>query len=213
MAIDTHIARIGLVQVASDGTVFDKDSATFNNFLDKTSRPPSPKLEWSTEHRVLADSVIPNSSNNPTIDDYVLAEAADDFALSYMDQFIIITQVDPNTAGSTETTDSGTSFDTVLFDFSGDANAADIQVSATPAVGQNRVIDDLYISSDVDATLTFKDGSGGATMFTIEVSAGLPLPITTRGKLFVPTNGNAMFIASSAAGTQQGFTLSHDEDL
>lgn len=91
MAIPTHVAQIGLVQVAPDGTVFRKNSAAINQFLDRNDGTLSPKLSFSTEHRILEDAAIPNSVGFPTIKAYIEAEAEDDFQLMHLDQYIIVT--------------------------------------------------------------------------------------------------------------------------
>lgn len=95
MAIPTHVAQIGLVQVAPDGTVFRKGSAKINQFLDRNDGTLSPKLSFSTEHRVLEDPAIPTTSGFPTIKEYVEAEALADYQLMHLDQYIIVTQLLP----------------------------------------------------------------------------------------------------------------------
>jgi hypothetical protein len=48
-------------------------------------------LSFTTEHRILTDSDVPNSAGNPTIKDYLVAEDAGGFNLVHMDQYIIVT--------------------------------------------------------------------------------------------------------------------------
>ena len=87
MAVSIRVARLALVQVKPDGTVFRKnDKSTKNRDL----------LNFSTEERVLDNtlgfSAAPNSTGHPTLEEYLEREAADDHAIAYIDQNKIITQ-------------------------------------------------------------------------------------------------------------------------
>lgn len=87
MAVEIHRVTVDLVDVDSSGTRIDKNA-------------PSTKLKdrlvYRTEHRVVPKLTGPSSSANsadyPTIDEYLAAEAGDDFQLAYMDQYQIVTQ-------------------------------------------------------------------------------------------------------------------------
>lgn len=80
MAISIHVVRVGLQPVAPTGTVLDKNTVTIKVMLTA-----------NTEHRVFEDPLVPSSSGNPTVPDYLIAEAAVDFKLQYMDQTMIVT--------------------------------------------------------------------------------------------------------------------------
>lgn len=82
MAIGIHVARIGVFNVDATGVVRKKDDPSV------TIRQ---QLETSIDHRVIEDSLIPNSSGNPTVKAYLEAEADDDFVLQHIDQNSIIT--------------------------------------------------------------------------------------------------------------------------
>jgi hypothetical protein len=49
------------------------------------------RLNFSTEHRIIPKVTVPNSSNNPTIDQYIEAEAVDGFILQHLSEYIIVT--------------------------------------------------------------------------------------------------------------------------
>lgn len=78
--IGIHIVRVGFFRVDADGNKIDVNATSIKTVMTTSS-----------EHRVFADSAIPNSANNPTVKDYLEAEADDDFVLHYMDQNIIVT--------------------------------------------------------------------------------------------------------------------------
>jgi len=82
MAIGIHIARVGFFQVDRTGNVLKKndDSTT----LGQT-------LSGSSDHRVIEDVAISNTTNNPSTKTYLEAEADDDYVMEYMDQNSIIT--------------------------------------------------------------------------------------------------------------------------
>lgn len=86
---EAHVAQVALVRIGPDGNPIAEGSAT------------KAQLEFSTEHRVILNSNIPNTYGEdsegkevpsyPTVEDYIMAEAADGFILQHMDQFIIVT--------------------------------------------------------------------------------------------------------------------------
>lgn len=82
MAIGIHIAKVALMPVNSLGTVIDK------NAPQTTIKQ---MLTTSSEHRVVEDAAISTTTGNPTIDNYLKAEAAIDYVLYHMDQYNIIT--------------------------------------------------------------------------------------------------------------------------
>ena len=91
MAVNVHIAHVGFYKVSSDtGAVLTKDDPT------ETIKQ---HLRFSQQHRVIADSTIPNTANYPTVDAYIELEAASDFVVQYMDQYTIITYKRNSTGG------------------------------------------------------------------------------------------------------------------
>jgi hypothetical protein len=80
MAIPIHIARIQLMPVNSAGVVVNKNEATIGQMM-----------QTSSEERVIADTLIPNSATNPTPKAYLELEANDEFILRHIDQTYIIT--------------------------------------------------------------------------------------------------------------------------
>ena len=82
MAISIHIARVGFLNSDKFGNVLKKDdpNVTIKQFLDT-----------SMAHRVFEDSTIPTTSGNPTVENYLKAEAANDYVLEHMDQTMIVT--------------------------------------------------------------------------------------------------------------------------
>ena len=81
MAVEIHTAYVGLIQVAPDGTKVDKYSASIAEVQMASSA-----------FRVLEDTSIPSTINNPSIRDYLNLEAAASFQLIHLDQTFIITQ-------------------------------------------------------------------------------------------------------------------------
>ena len=82
MAIGIHIARVGFFQVDRTGNVLKKDD-------DSTTLGQT--LSGSSEHRIITDTSISTTTNNPTVKAYLEAEAAADYVMEYMDQNSIIT--------------------------------------------------------------------------------------------------------------------------
>lgn len=76
-----HVARVGLIHTSPTGTTVNKNSAIIQEVLDATQEP-----------RIIEDSEISNSSNNPTIKDYLELEEDSGFTLVHMDQYIIVTK-------------------------------------------------------------------------------------------------------------------------
>jgi len=91
MAIGIHVARVGQLTIDAVGNVIDKSDASVDINTYKST---------STEPRVIADESIPTTANNPTVKDYLEAEAANDYVLYHMDLTTIITylQSDVNNA-------------------------------------------------------------------------------------------------------------------
>jgi len=80
MAKNIHVAHIGRKQIDSLGGVVDKEEASIKQMLHTTG-----------EDRVLEDDTIPSTAGNPTVKDYLIAEAAADYVLKYIDQNMIVT--------------------------------------------------------------------------------------------------------------------------
>ena len=76
-----HVARIGLFQIAPDGSIINKNSATVKLML-----------MTETEQRVIVDSAIPNTVSNPTVKTYLETEVAGGFMFKHVDQTYVITE-------------------------------------------------------------------------------------------------------------------------
>lgn len=87
--VEIHYVNIGLFHVASEGgpVLLKNDPSVTMKQMAVASQ----------EHRVIPRTTGPSSSTNstgyPTIPAYLAAEAGDNFALAYMDQFTIVTQM------------------------------------------------------------------------------------------------------------------------
>ena len=68
MAIGIHVARVAAFSVDITGNVIKKDdpSVTLKQHL-----------QTCMDHRIIVDSAIPNTAGNPSIKDYLEAEADD----------------------------------------------------------------------------------------------------------------------------------------
>jgi len=83
MAISIHVAQVGLFSVdATTGLKIDKDSTsvTINQMKNTEQR-----------HLVIPDAGIPNTTNSPSVKEYLELEASSDFILGHMDQYTIVT--------------------------------------------------------------------------------------------------------------------------
>ncbi len=82
MAIGVHFVRLGLFTVDINGARIDKSgSGASINTMKSTSM----------EFLVIPDASVPNSSGYPTMKNYILMEANNNFVVSHIDQSIIIT--------------------------------------------------------------------------------------------------------------------------
>ena len=84
MAVVVHVVELGLFHV--DGVT----SEVYQR--GRASRTIKQNLNFETQHRVVVDADIPNSSGNPLMKDYLVAEAADDFEPVQIFQSMIITK-------------------------------------------------------------------------------------------------------------------------
>lgn len=82
MAISIHVARVALLSVDHLGNVLKKDDP---NITIKQH------LITSMDHRVIEDAAIPNTAGYPSVKNYLIAEAANDYVLNHMDQTTIVT--------------------------------------------------------------------------------------------------------------------------
>jgi hypothetical protein len=83
MAISIHVAQVGLFSIdATTGLKLNKDSnsVTINQMKNTEQR-----------HLVIPDAGIPNSTNSPSVKEYLELEASSDFILGHMDQYTIVT--------------------------------------------------------------------------------------------------------------------------
>jgi hypothetical protein len=76
----THYVNVGFVTIGPDGAPITKQS------------PIAVICRSNTEQRVLPQADVPNSSNYPTIDQYLSAEAAAGYAVVQVGQTFIVTQ-------------------------------------------------------------------------------------------------------------------------
>jgi len=94
-AVRAHYAQVELLHVNPDtGAIIDRNDPT---------QSIKSQLRMDIQARLIADSNIPNTSGNPTVKAYILAEAASGYVLGHIDQYIIITyhQGDLNAATQT----------------------------------------------------------------------------------------------------------------
>ena len=83
MAISIHVAQVGLFSIdATTGLKLNKDSnsVTINQMKNTEQR-----------HLVIPDAGIPNSTNSPSVKEYLELEASSDFIIHHMDQYTIVT--------------------------------------------------------------------------------------------------------------------------
>lgn len=82
MAVGIHVVRIGLFTVDQNG-----------NRIDKSSRNTTIDQLKDTSHAILVipDASIGTSTGYPTVKNYLVAEATNNYVLNYMDQSFIIT--------------------------------------------------------------------------------------------------------------------------
>jgi hypothetical protein len=85
-----HVVRAGIFSVDTMGNVLSKDdpSVTIKQHLNT-----------SMGHRVIADVTIPNSANSPSVEDYIAAEADDDYVVHYLGQSMIISYLRTSAGG------------------------------------------------------------------------------------------------------------------
>ncbi len=82
MAVNVHIVRVRFVAVSPAGVVIDKNAATTTI---------NDVLRSEHQHRVIPTAAVPSSEDGPTIEDYIIAEAAAGYKVHHMDQTTIIT--------------------------------------------------------------------------------------------------------------------------
>lgn len=85
--VEIRYVNIGLFHVSGGNVLLKEDPAVTLKQMAVSSQ----------EHRVIPRTTGPASSGNsagyPDVPTYLAAEAADGFALAYMDQFTIVTQM------------------------------------------------------------------------------------------------------------------------
>lgn len=101
MALNVHVARVGIFNVDSSGTRIDKSNPNTSINQLKSTRQDA---------LVIQDANIANTSGYPTIKAYLEAEASSGYELLYMDASFIITGV-PSTASGDTSTSSATAQD------------------------------------------------------------------------------------------------------
>lgn len=76
----SRIAHVKLFSIGQDGNILDASSTLGDH------------MTANTEHRIIEDIAnTPNSSDNPTIEEYIGLENGDGYSLDHMDQYIIVT--------------------------------------------------------------------------------------------------------------------------
>lgn len=82
MAVGIHVARVGIFNVDTQGNILKKDdpSVTIKQMLTA-----------NTDHLVIEDAAISNTTGYPNVEEYLALEAADSYVVSYMDQSMIVT--------------------------------------------------------------------------------------------------------------------------
>jgi len=84
MAVEVHVAELGLFHVDPTGNVYQRGRAP-----DRTIKQ---NLAFDTQHRIVADASNPNTANNPTIKAYLEAEAVSGFEPVQLFQSMVITK-------------------------------------------------------------------------------------------------------------------------
>lgn len=80
MAIRTHVAYTQPMKINKLGAVVDQTTSTI-----------AQNLQTRTELRIIADASNSNTADNPTIQNYIAAEAADDYVVGHLSNTMIIT--------------------------------------------------------------------------------------------------------------------------
>lgn len=81
MAVEIHVAQIKQFKIDQVGNIINDNSATIKQMLN-----------YETDHRIIEDTTISNTTGNPTIKSYLEQEASDGFQFEHLDQYYIITQ-------------------------------------------------------------------------------------------------------------------------
>lgn len=76
---EVHLVTVGLKRVGSGGQVVPVGSTIMEN------------LQFTTEHRVLPNANVPNSEGYPSVETFLIAEAANGFLPNHVSQYLIIT--------------------------------------------------------------------------------------------------------------------------
>lgn len=82
--MQVHYAQIGLVRVKSDGTAYNVSNSPLSI---------KESLDFTTEHRMIHDTSIPNTANSPTIQQYLTLEANDGFEPIQVAQYFVLTKL------------------------------------------------------------------------------------------------------------------------
>lgn len=85
MAVESRLATFGLFQVDTiSGRVYQRGAG--NNLSIKEV------LRFQTEHRIVEDATLSNTSGNPNLKTYLELEAADGFQLKEVNQSFVVTE-------------------------------------------------------------------------------------------------------------------------
>lgn len=90
---DIHFARVGVFNIDAVGNVLNKNSPNISI---------QQQLQTSIDHRMIIDSSISNTANNPTVKAYLELEASDDFVVERINQSTIVTYLRDSSGGYPE---------------------------------------------------------------------------------------------------------------
>lgn len=86
-----------------------------------------------------------------------------------------------------------------------------VDVTAAPTTGLKIVADDLLVSADTDLTLTLEEETTGTDLAVLYLAARVPVQLTLRSGLRVPTAGKKLRAKTSAAGNVALLVSYHSE--
>jgi hypothetical protein len=202
MAINVHVARVGIFNVDQSRNRIDKNSpATSIN-----------QLKYSRQDAlVIFDSDNPNTNNFPSIKEYIEAEAASGFSLLYMDASFIITGTNGGTGDTGSLTDAQLRATPVPV--SGTVTATgpltDAQLRATPVPVSGTVtatgpLTDAQLRASRVNTDQLGQPSVARQLAAGVASANTALTSTTRRISIFARNANIRYSIGSSAQTASG---------
>ena len=76
---EVHVVNVGLKRVGSGGQIVGTGTTIMEN------------LQFTTEHRILPNPNVPNSSDYPTVEAFLIAEGTAGFIPNHIGQYVIVT--------------------------------------------------------------------------------------------------------------------------